>query len=165
MQILVVAEHDGAALRPATLSALTFAQSVAQVTDGTVQLLVLGHELALVVAEGVKFAPVLVADAPDLASPVADRNAHVIAEVVNAQNIDLLVAASTSQAKDIVGRAGGLLGGVMASDVTAHSFEESELLLERPVYAGAAVSTVSPGAGSPAGRLSRLLSLWVVRSI
>jgi len=143
MQILVVAEHDGATLRPATLSALTFAQSVAQVTDGTVQLLVLGHELASVVAEGVKLAPVLVADSPDLASPVADRNAHVIAETVQSRNIDLLVAASTSQAKDIVGRAGGLLGGAMASDVTGHSFEESELLLERPIYAGAAVATVS----------------------
>jgi len=73
MQILVVAEHDGAALRPATLSALTFAQSVAQATEGTVQLLVLGHELASVVADGVKSAPVLVADSPELASPVTLR--------------------------------------------------------------------------------------------
>ncbi|MCP4507937.1 MAG: hypothetical protein GY826_16295, partial [Fuerstiella sp.] len=143
MQILVVAEHDGTALRPATLSALTFAQSVAQVTDGTVQLLVPGHELASVVAEAVRLAPVLIADSPDLASPVADRSAHVIAETVKAQNIDLLVAASTSQAKDIVGRAGGLLGGAMASDVTGHSFHENELLLERPIHAGAAVATVS----------------------
>lgn len=142
MQILVVAEHDGAALRPATLSALSFAQSVAQATEGTVQLLVLGHKLASVVAEGVKCAPVLVADSPDLTSPVADRYAHVIATIVKAQNIDLLVAASTSQAKDIVGRAGGLLGGAMASDVTGHSFEEGDLQLERPIYAGAAVATV-----------------------
>jgi len=143
MQILVTAEHDGTALRQATLSALTFAQSVAQATAGTVQLLVLGHDIASVVADGVKFVPVLVGDSPDLASPVADRYAHVIANIVKEQNIDLLVAASTSQAKDIVGRAGGLLGGVMASDVTGHSFEEGELQLERPIYAGAAVATVS----------------------
>lgn len=143
MQILVIAEHDGAVLRPATLSALTFAQSVGQATEGTVQLLVLGHELASVVADGVKFAPALVADSPELASPVADRYAHVIANIVKAQNIDLLVAASTSQAKDIVGRAGGLLGGAMASDITGHSFEEGDLQLERPIYAGAAVATVS----------------------
>jgi electron transfer flavoprotein alpha subunit len=31
----------------------------------------------------------------------------------------------------------------MASDVTGHCFEEGELLLERPVYAGAAIATVS----------------------
>ena len=143
MQILVVAEHDGTALRQATLSALTFAQSVAQATAGTVQLLVLGQDIASVVADGVKFVPVLVADSPDLASPVADRYAHVIANIVEVQNIDLLVAASTSQAKDILGRVGGLLGGVMASDVTGHSFEEGELQLDRPIYAGAAVATVS----------------------
>jgi electron transfer flavoprotein alpha subunit len=143
MQILVVAEHDGATLRPATLSALTFAQSIAQATDGTVQLLVMGHELASVVAQGVMFAPVLVADSPNLASPVADRHAHVIANIAKSHDIELLVAASTSHAKDIVGRAGGLLGGAMASDVTGHSFEEGDLQLERPIYAGAAVATVS----------------------
>jgi len=143
MQILVIAEHDSAELRPATLSALAFAQSVAQATAGTLQLLVLGHELASVVAKGVKYSPVFVADSPELATPVADRYAQVIATVVKDQSIDLLVAASTSQAKDIVGRAGGLLGGAMASDVTGHSFEEGELQLERPIYAGAAVATVS----------------------
>ena len=31
----------------------------------------------------------------------------------------------------------------MASDVTGHTFEEGELQLERPIYAGAAVATVS----------------------
>jgi electron transfer flavoprotein alpha subunit len=143
MQILVVAEHDDAALRPATLSALTFARSVAEATAGTVQLLVLGHELASVVAEGVKYCPVLVADSPELAKPVADRYAQVIATIAKDQHVDLLVAASTSQAKDSVGRAGGLLGGAMASDVTGHAFEEGELQLERPVYAGAATETVS----------------------
>jgi len=148
MQILVVAEHDGAVLRQATLSALSFAQSVAQSTEGTVHLLVLGHQLASVVAEAQKFAPVLAADSPELKSPLADRYAHVIARVVNERNFGLLVAASTSQAKDIIGRTGGLLGGVMASDVIAHSIEGSELLLDRPIHAGAAVATVSL-VGSP----------------
>ena len=143
MQILVIAEHDGTTLRPATLSALSFAQSVAQATNGTVQLLVLGHNVASVVAQAVQCAPVLAADSPDLALPIADRYAHVIAATVTSQSIDLLVAASTSQAKDIVGRAGGLLGGAMASDVTGHAVKDGELQLERPIYAGAAVAIVS----------------------
>jgi electron transfer flavoprotein alpha subunit len=143
MQILVIAEHDRAELRPATMSALAFAESVAKATDGTVQLLVLGNELASVVAEGLKYFPVLVADSPELAAPVADRYAQVIATVVKDQNAELVVAAATSQAKDILGRAGGLLGGAMASDVTGHAFEEGELQLERPIFAGAATATVS----------------------
>ena len=143
MQILVIAEHDGATIRPATLSALTFAQSIADLTEGKVQLLLMGHELESVVSEGLNYAPVLVVDMAELASPVADRHAHVIASTVVDQNIDLLVSASTSQTKDIVGRAGGLLGGAMASDVTGHFFEGSDLQLERPIYAGAAVATVS----------------------
>jgi electron transfer flavoprotein alpha subunit len=143
MQILVIAEHDGAELRPATLSALAFAQSVAQATEGAVQLLVLGHELSSVVADGAKHSPVLVADSPELATPVADRYAQVIVDVVKDQNAELVVAAATSQAKDVMGRAGGLLGGAMASDVTGHAVEAGELRLDRPIFAGAAVATVS----------------------
>ena len=65
-----------------------------------------------------------------LADPVADRYARVIADVAADRRIDLIVAAATTFAKDIVGRAAGLLGGAMAGDVTGHEFRDGRARFE-----------------------------------
>jgi electron transfer flavoprotein alpha subunit len=83
------------------------------------------------------------ADSAALAVPTADRYARVIADVVRAGQFDVVAAASTTFAKDIVGRAAGLLGGAMASDVVGHEFRDGRLLLRRPMYAGALIATVA----------------------
>ena len=142
MRILVVAEHDGTAIRAASRSALTFARSCAAATGGSVQWLLLGHQLEASAADAAAYAPVRCADAPALIHPLADRYAGVIAAAVRESRADLLVAASGTWAKDIVTRAAGLLGGAMASDVVAHEFCDGRLRMQRPVYAGAALATV-----------------------
>jgi len=142
MRILVVAEHDGTTVRFVSRSALTFARSCAAVTGGSASWLMLGHQLEMPAAAAAAFAPVLVADSPALLHPLADRNAHVIAEAVGRYQADLLVAAGGTWAKDIVTRAGGLLGGAMAGDVVAHEFQDGRLYLQRPMYAGAALATI-----------------------
>jgi len=138
MKTLVLMEHDGATLRPGSGAALGFAREVSE--DVTV--LVLGEGIAAMTAEASKFAPVLAADNAALADPVADRWAHVIAEVARAHSAELVVATSTTWAKDIVGRAAGLLSGAMASDVIGHELEGSELRLRRPMFAGAINATL-----------------------
>ena len=142
MRILVVAEHDGTTIRTASRSALAFAQACATASGGTAQWLLLGHQLAAPAADAAAFAPVLVADSPPLARPLADRYAQVIAAAVAKHGADLLVAASGTWAKDIVTRAAGLLGGAMASDVVAHEVRDGRLRLQRPMYAGAVLATV-----------------------
>jgi electron transfer flavoprotein alpha subunit len=138
MKALVLMEHDGTALRPGSSSAIGFARELSE--DLTV--LLLGKSLDTIAAEAAKYAPVLIADHEELASPVADRWAHVIAEVARAQNAELIVATSTTWAKDIVGRAAGLLGGTMASDVIGHKIIDGELRLRRPMFAGAVNATI-----------------------
>jgi electron transfer flavoprotein alpha subunit len=142
MRILVVAEHDGTAIRAASRSALTFARACAAATGGSVQWLLLGHQVEASAADAAAYAPVLAADAPALIHPLADRYAGVIAAAVRESRTDLLVAASGTWAKDIVTRAAGRLGGAMASDVVAHEFCDGRLRMQRPVYAGAALATV-----------------------
>jgi electron transfer flavoprotein alpha subunit len=142
MRALVVLEHDGNIIRAGSYSAATFAQAVVQ-AGGSVELLLLGHDVESVAEPASRVAPVCVADHELLAVPVADRYANVIADVVRSKNIDLLTAASTTFARDIVGRAAGLLGGAMASDVIAHEFRDGRLLLRRPIYAGALIETVT----------------------
>ncbi len=148
MRILVVAEHDGTAVRAASRSAMTFARACAAATGGSTRWLLLGHQLALPAAAAAIYAPVLTADSPALTAPLADRYAHVIAAVVEQQQADLLVAASGTWAKDIVTRAAGRLGGAMAGDVVGHEFCDGRLRMQRPVYAGAALATIEL-CGSP----------------
>lgn len=142
MRILVVAEHEGAAVRLASRSALTFARSCAAATGGSVQWLLAGHQVQTAAADAAAYAPVFAADAPSLLHPLADRYARVIAAAVRRAEADLLVAASGTWAKDIVTRAAGLLGGAMASDVVGHEFCDGRLRLQRPMYAGAALATI-----------------------
>ena len=125
-------------MRPGSGAAIGFAREVSE----DITALVLGENLDAINAESAKFAPVLAADHPALAAPVADRWAHVIAEVARAQNAELIVATSTTWAKDIVGRAAGLLGGAMASDVIGHEMVDGELRLRRPMFAGAVNATI-----------------------
>jgi electron transfer flavoprotein alpha subunit len=141
MRALVILEHDGKAIRPASYSAAAFAQAVAQ--SGSIESLLLGNNLESMAQAASRIVPVLVAEHELLATPVADRYANIIANVVRSRGFDVLVAASTTFARDIVGRAAGLLGGAMASDVIGHEFCDGQLLLRRPMYAGAVIATVT----------------------
>ena len=126
-------------MRPGSGAAVGFAREVSEDTTA----LVLGENLDAITTEAAKYAPVLVADHPALAAPVADRWAHVIAEVARAPHAELIVATSTTWAKDIVGRAAGLLGGAMASDVIGHEMVNGELHHRRPMFAGAVNATIA----------------------
>jgi electron transfer flavoprotein alpha subunit len=122
---------------------MAFAQDAAEQTGGDARWLLLGNQLEGVAQDAASSAPVLLADSPALAHPLADRYARVIADTVTGQGADLLVAASDTFAKDVVARAGGLLGGAMAADVDGHEFRDGQLLLRRPMYAGAVSATVT----------------------
>jgi electron transfer flavoprotein alpha subunit len=143
MRVLVIAEHDTKTMRAGSRSAVAFARAVVAQSGGAVECLLLGYQLGAVARAAAALAPVLVADSAALAHPVADRLAPVIADVVRARDIDLVAAASTTYAKDIVGRAAGLLGGAMASDVVGHDWHDGRLLLRRPMCAGALLATVA----------------------
>ena len=138
MKALVLMEHDGTALRPGSGSAIGFARELSD----DVTAILLGESLDAMATDAAKYAPVLIADHKALASPVADRWAYVIAEVARSQNAELIVATSTTWAKDIVGRAAGLLGGAMASDVIGHEIIDNELRLRRPMFAGVINATL-----------------------
>jgi electron transfer flavoprotein alpha subunit len=143
MTILVVAEHDGVKIRPGVYSALTVARDLAKDSGGNVELLVLGTGLDSIAADAARFARVIVADHPLLANPTADRYSRIIADVAEARDAVSIIATSTTFAKDILPRAAALLNAAMAGDVTGYSFANGELVLRRPMYAGAAMAVVT----------------------
>lgn len=142
MNVLVVVEHDNKSLRSASLAAIGFAQQLVSTIDGDVQILVLGHQAEVAAGDAADYAPVVLADDPSLQHPLPIQNAATIADVARGVNADILVAASSTWSKDIVGRAAGLLGGAMASDVIGHDWVDGRLYLRRPMYAGAVNATV-----------------------
>jgi electron transfer flavoprotein alpha subunit len=142
MRILVIAEHDGATLRPVSRLCLTFAQQIATATSGDVTWLVLGSQLNDVAADASKYAQALIVDSDALGPPLAEPLARIIAAIVRERNFDVVCAAASTFSKDCLPRAAALLGGAMASDVTRHEFIREQLELDSPRFAGAVTATL-----------------------
>ena len=120
MRVLVVAEHDGSALRAASLSCFTFAQAVAEATGGDVTWLVLGDQIEQWSAEAARFAPVSGGRFAATCATAGRLVRRAIAAVVDERKFDLVCAAASTFSKDVLPRAAALLGGAMASDVVRH---------------------------------------------
>ena len=134
--ILVVAEHDNAALKSATLHVVTAAQKI----GGEIHVLVAGHGsgAAAQAASNVGgVAKALHADATHLAAPTAEAIAALAVNLADAYTHLLLPA--TSFGKDAAPRIAALLDVAQVSDVIA---VESPDTFVRPIYAGNAFATV-----------------------
>jgi len=136
MSILVVAEHDNAALKSATLSALAAAQQI----GGQVHLLIAGSNCAGVAQAAAKIAgveKVRVADAAQYAHPLAEALAALVVSL--APEYSHILAAATTTGKNFLPRVAALLDVAQISDIIA---VESPDTFVRPIYAGNALATV-----------------------
>jgi electron transfer flavoprotein alpha subunit len=136
MTILVIAEHDNASLKAATLNTVAAAAKI----GGDVHVLVAGHNAqgaADAAAKVAGVAKVLLADAPQLAAGLAE---NVEATVLNiAKNYSHILAPATAYGKNIAPRIAAKLDVAQISDITA---VDSADTFERPIYAGNAIATV-----------------------
>ena len=135
MTVLVVAEHDNAALRPATLNAVTAAAKL-----GPVDVLVAGancQAAAEAAAKVAGVAKVLRADHAGLDHGLAEALAPLIAQT--AKGYGHVLAASSSFAKNVMPRVAALLDVAQVSDIVAVVDADTFV---RPIYAGNAMATV-----------------------
>ena len=135
MKTLVWVEHDGQAVKDATLSAVTAASQL-----GEVHLLVVGQGVDGVAAEAAKIAgvgKVHVADDAAFAHALAENVAPLVVELMATH--DAFVAPSTTHGKNIAPRVAALLDVMQISDILS---VESEDTFTRPIYAGNAIATV-----------------------
>ena len=136
MSILVVAEHDHAALKSATLHTIAAARKI----GGDVHLLVAGHEAAdaaKAAAQVDGIAKVLHADAPQLAAQGAENLAALVVGLAGPYTHILLPA--TGFGKNVAPRIAASLDVAQISDIVA---VESADTFVRPIYAGNAFATV-----------------------
>jgi len=138
MAILILADHDNAALKPATLNTVAAAQKI----GGDIHVLVAGSNAgpaaqAAAAIPGV--AKVLQADAPYLASPVAENLAATAVAVAKSGDYSHLLAPATGFGKNVMPRVAALLDVAQISDIIG---VESPDTFVRPIYAGSAFATV-----------------------
>ena len=136
-KILIIGEHDGKTLNPATLKCVTCATGI---SGAEITILLLGADTAAVAAQAAAVAgvhKVLRLDRPENAHPLAAVFAPQIVAV--AAGYSHVFGPSTSFGKDLTPRVAALLGVPQVSDLmaveTAHRFR-------RPIYAGNAIVTV-----------------------
>jgi electron transfer flavoprotein alpha subunit len=136
-KILIVGEHDGKTLNPATAKCVTCAKAI---PDGEIAIAVLGADTAGVAAQAAAIAgvkSVLRIDRPENAHPLAATFAPQITAL--AADYSHLFGPSTSFGKDLMPRVAALLGVPQVSDLMA---VESAHRFRRPIYAGNAIITV-----------------------
>ena len=136
MTALVIAEHDNAAIKGATLNTITAAKAC----GGDVHVLVAGHNAAAAAhaaAQIAGVAKVLHADAEGLAHGLAE---NVAAQVLAlAKDYSHILFPATASGKNIAPRVAAKLDVAQISDITK---VDSADTFERPIYAGNAIATV-----------------------
>lgn len=136
MAILLFAEHDNETLSDQTAKALTAALAI----GSDVHVLVAGKGAKGVADQAAKLAgvkKVLLADSDDLANRLAEATAALIVSI--ASNYDTIIAAATTNGKNILPRVAALLDVMQISDVIEVIAPDT---FKRPIYAGNALQTV-----------------------
>jgi electron transfer flavoprotein alpha subunit len=134
--ILVIAEHDNASIKSATLNTIAAAQKI----GGDIHVLIAGSNAQAAADAAAKItgvAKVLLADAPQLADGLAENIDGTV--VLIAKNYSHILAPATPYGKNIAPRIAAHLDVAQISDITA---VDSPDTFERPIYAGNAIATV-----------------------
>jgi len=136
MSVLVIAEHDHGALKPATLNTVTAALQC----GGDVHVLIAGHNAggaAQAAAQIAGVAKVLHADGPQLAEQLGENIAAQVLAL--AANYSHLLFPATAHGKNVAPRVAALLDVAQISDATKVLSADT---FERGIYAGSAIATV-----------------------
>jgi electron transfer flavoprotein alpha subunit len=136
MSVLVIAEHDNASLRPATLNTVAAAAKIG--SEVAVLIAGAGCEPAAKAAAAIAgVARVVRADAPQYKDGLAENLAALV--VALAPGYSHILAPATSFGKNVAPRIAALLDVAQISDVVAVVSPDTFV---RPIYAGNALATV-----------------------
>lgn len=136
MTILVIAEHDNAQLKAATLNTVAAAAKI----GGDIHVLVAGHgaqAVAQQAAQAAGVAKVLLADAASLEQALAENVAAQVLAIASSYSHILFPA--TASGKNVAPRVAAKLDVAQISDIIG---VDSPDTFARPIYAGNAIATV-----------------------
>ena len=140
MSVLVIAEHDNASIKPATLNTVTAAVAC----GGDVHVLVAGEGAAAAAAAAAQIAgvtKVIHADGASLKNSLAENVAAQVLALVQspAPGYSHILFPATASGKNVAPRVAATLDVAQISDITKVISPDT---FERPIYAGNAIATV-----------------------
>ncbi|MES2925304.1 electron transfer flavoprotein alpha subunit apoprotein [Acidovorax sp. 93] len=136
MSVLVIAEHNNASIKGATLNTVTAAVAC----GGDVHVLVAGHNAGAAAAAAAQIAgvaKVIHADAPGLEHGLAENVAAQVLAI--AGNYSHILFPATASGRNVAPRVAAKLDVAQVSDITKVISADT---FERPIYAGNAIATV-----------------------
>ncbi|MGY8531267.1 electron transfer flavoprotein subunit alpha/FixB family protein, partial [Paracidovorax citrulli] len=136
MTSLVIAEHDNASIKPATLHTVTAAAAC----GGDVHVLVAGQgadAAAQAAAQIAGVTKVILADGASLKDGLAENVAAQVLAI--ASNYSHILFPATAGGKNVAPRVAAKLDVAQISDITRVDGPDT---FERPIYAGNAIATV-----------------------
>ncbi|MBV8778539.1 MAG: FAD-binding protein [Alphaproteobacteria bacterium] len=140
MTVLVVAEHDNGAVKPATLNAVAAAAELAKSGAGEIHVLVAGKDCRPAADAAAKIAgvaKVLIADAAAYDHGLAENVAPLLVSL--APHYSHVLAPATTDGKNLMPRVAALLDVMQISDISGVVSQDTFV---RPIYAGNALATV-----------------------
>ena len=144
MPVLVIAEHNNRALKPATLNAVAAAKEIAAKAQGTtagpIAILVAGKDCRAVAEEAAQadgIGKVLLADDAAYEHGLAENLAPLVVRL--AADYTHVLAPATTSGKNLLPRVAALLDVMQISDISAVVSADTFV---RPIYAGNALATV-----------------------
>jgi electron transfer flavoprotein alpha subunit len=135
MAVLVIADHNNAALKPATLNVMTAAAKL-----GDVHILIAGsnaHTAAEAAAMVNGVSKVLLADTPAYAHGLPENLALLAADI--GRGYSHVLAPATSFGKNLLPRVAALLDSQQISEIVGIDSPDT---FQRPIYVGNAIATV-----------------------
>ncbi|MGZ8408936.1 MAG: electron transfer flavoprotein subunit alpha/FixB family protein [Hyphomicrobium sp.] len=139
MSVLIVAEHDNAYLKPASLNVVAAASAI----DSKIHVLVAGSGCSAVADQAAKVSgvgKVLLADSPEYEHGAAENLTPLIAHLAPAYTH--VFAAATTFGKGLMPRVAAVLDVQAISDISGVEAPDTFI---RPIYAGNALATVQSG--------------------
>jgi electron transfer flavoprotein alpha subunit len=149
MPILVLAEHDNVALKPATQNTVTAARKISEKGDGAeIHVLVMGQDARKVAEAAARIegvAKVVLADAPQLGPQTAEILAAQVLLQTGTEQYSHVLAPATTFGKNLLPRVAAQLDVQQISGIIDVL---SPTAFVRPIYAGNALATIEAIAGA-----------------
>ena len=149
MPILVLAEHDNVALKPATQHTVTAARKISEKADrAEIHILVMGQDAGKVAEAAARIegvAKVVLADAPQLGPQTAEILAAQVLLQTGTEQYSHVLAPATTFGKNLLPRVAAQLDVQQISGITDVL---SPTTFVRPIYAGNALATIETIAGA-----------------
>ncbi len=143
-EVLAIAEQMEGVFRKVTYEALSVGRRIADQLGCELAALILGKDLEDIAKTLDQYGAdkIIVADSPDLYEYMTDAYTNVIADFIYQAKPAVVILGASTQGKDLSARLSARLNAPLAMDCIAVRFDETNLIVTRPMYGGKVLADI-----------------------